>query len=188
VNRPDLVERAEIVREKGTNRSRFYRGQVDKYTWVDIGSSYLPSELNAAYLCAQLEHMSLINEDRMRTWGAYRAGLRPLEIAGSLELPIVPADCAHNAHMFYVKVENLDTRTRLIEFLRNRGISSVFHYIPLHSSPAGLRLGSFHGEDRWTTRESERLLRLPIYYGLKPEEVLEVIEGVTTFFRETIRS
>ena len=183
VNRPELVERAaEIIREKGTNRSRFYRGQVDKYTWVDIGSSYLPSELNAAYLLAQLECMDQINEARMRVWNAYREGLSLLESAGWLELPKVPEGCEHNAYMFYIKLANLEVRTRLIDYLKSRGIGTVFHYIPLHSLPAGLRYGCFHGEDCWTTRESERLLRLPIHYDLSSSEVERVVDEIVKFF------
>ena len=178
------VERAEIIREKGTNRSKFFRGEIDKYTWVAAGSSYLPSELNAAYLYAQLEMAQEIFDDRMRSWNRYFEGLKPLEDDGHLTLPVIPDGCQHNAHMFYIKVKDLQERTALIDYLKQRGINTVFHYIPLHSSPAGKRLGRFHGEDRYTTRESERLLRLPMYYGLHTEEVDTVIEAIKAFWTE----
>lgn len=181
---PSNVERAEIIREKGTNRSKFFRGQIDKYTWVAAGSSYLPSELNAAYLYAQLEQAQKIFDDRMRAWNRYYEGLRPLEEAGYLSLPIVPNECQHNAHMFYIKVKDLEERTALISYLKARHIHAVFHYIPLHSSPAGKVLGRFHGEDRFTTKESERLLRLPMYYGLKDEDVDTVLNALRSFWLE----
>jgi len=182
VNRPDFVEKAEIIREKGTNRSRFFRGQIDKYTWVDLGSSYLPSELNAAYLFAQLERMELINNYRIKVWNKYFERFSALHGKGLVELPNVPAECTHNAHMFYIKVKDLETRTMLIEYLKKKEISAVFHYIPLHSSPAGIRFGRFHGEDRWTTKESDRLLRLPIYFGMTDVEQEMVIDAVNLFF------
>lgn len=181
---PSNVERAEIIREKGTNRSKFFRGQIDKYTWVAAGSSYLPSELNAAYLYAQLEQAQKIFDDRMRAWNRYYEGLKPLEEAGYLSLPIVPNECQHNAHMFYIKVKDLEERTALISYLKARHIHAVFHYIPLHSSPAGKVLGRFHGEDRFTTKESERLLRLPMYYGLKDEDVDTVLNALRSFWLE----
>lgn len=181
---PSNVERAEIIREKGTNRSKFFRGQIDKYTWVAAGSSYLPSELNAAYLYAQLEQAQKIFDDRMRAWNRYYEGLKPLEEAGHLSLPIVPNECQHNAHMFYIKVKDLEERTALISYLKARHIHTVFHYIPLHSSPAGKVLGRFHGEDRFTTKESERLLRLPMYYGLKDEDVDTVLNALRSFWLE----
>ena len=178
------VEPAEILREKGTNRARFFRGQIDKYTWVEYGSSYLPSDMNAAYLWAQLLEADRINEDRLAIWNAYAEAFRPLAQEGKIELPTVPADCVHNAHMFYVKLRDLAQRTAFIRYLRDREISSVFHYIPLHSSPAGLKFGRFCGEDVYTTRESDRLARLPLYYGMKPEDRERVIDTVLSFFRD----
>lgn len=178
-----LMERAEIIREKGTNRSRFLRGQVDKYTWIDIGSSYLPSELNAAHLLAQLEQAEKINNDRLQSWELYRQGLTPLAASGAIELPVIPQGCTHNAHMFYIKTKDLDERTKLTAYLKEKGIAAAFHYVPLHSSEAGRRYGRFSGEDRFTTKESERLLRLPMYYGLKHEDVEYIVEAVTHFYR-----
>ena len=178
------VEPAEILREKGTNRARFFRGQIDKYTWVEYGSSYLPSDMNAAYLWAQLLEADRINKDRLAIWNAYAEAFRPLAQEGKIELPTVPADCVHNAHMFYVKLRDLAQRTAFIRYLRDREISSVFHYIPLHSSPAGLKFGRFCGEDVYTTRESDRLARLPLYYGMKPEDRERVIDTVLSFFRD----
>ena len=175
------VEPAEILREKGTNRARFFRGQIDKYTWVEYGSSYLPSDMNAAYLWAQLLEADRINEDRLAIWNAYAEAFRPLAQEGKIELPTVPADCVHNAHMFYVKLRDLAQRTAFIQYLRDREISSVFHYIPLHSSPAGLKFGRFCGEDVYTTRESERLLRLPMFYNLPMEDAAYVAECVLNF-------
>ena len=182
INDPALIERAEIAREKGTNRSNFLRGQVDKYTWVDLGSSYLPSELNAAYLYGQLEQAQIINDDRLQSWERYATGLRELEAQGVLSLPVIPEECRHNAHMFYIKVKDLEERTLLQQYLREQGVQTAFHYIPLHSSPAGLRLGRFHGEDRHTTRESERLVRLPMYYGLTEWETDTVIDRLKMYF------
>ena len=176
------VERAEIIREKGTDRSRFFRGQVDKYTWIDAGSSYLPSELNAAYLYAQLEEAERINKDRLANWSLYYELLKPLKERGHIDLPVIPEGCVHNAHMFYIKAADLKERTELISFLKDRGVMAVFHYIPLHSAPAGLRYGRFHGEDVYTTKESERLLRLPLYYGLSREEVCFVAQAVKEFY------
>lgn len=180
---PANAERAEIIREKGTNRSKFFRGEIDKYTWVDAGSSYLPSELNAAYLYAQLEESQKIFDDRMRSWKRYYEMLEPLAQEGYIELPYVPAECTHNAHMFYIKTKDLQERTSLISYLKKRGIGAVFHYIPLHDSPAGKKMGRFHGEDRFTTKESERLLRLPMYYGLKESEISQVVEALEKFYR-----
>lgn len=179
----DMIEKAEIVREKGTNRSKFFRGQVDKYTWVSAGSSYLPSELNAAYLYAQLEQAQVIYDDRMRSWNLYYELLSPLKEKGLLSLPVIPDGCKHNAHMFYIKAADLKERTALIGYLKEQDICSVFHYIPLHSAPAGSRYGRFSGEDIHTTKESERLLRLPMYYGLKPEEVRFVCEKIMSFYQ-----
>ena len=183
VNDPKYCDRAEIIREKGTNRARFFRGQVDKYTWVDYGSSYLPSDLNAAYLWAQLEKADSINENRLASWNGYYDGLSDLACEGAIELPVIPEGCMHNAHMFYIKTRDLDERTALISFLKERGISAVFHYVPLHSSPAGRRFGRFSGEDEYTTKESDRLVRLPMYYGLAEEDRLAVIEAVKAFYR-----
>ena len=182
VNNPAFVERAEILREKGTDRARFFRGQVDKYTWVDIGDSFLPSELNAAYLWAQLEMADEINENRLKSWNAYRAAFQDLADAGRIELPTVPEGCVHNAHMFYIKCRDLSERTELIRFLKERDILAVFHYVPLHSAPAGLKYGRFCGEDVYTTRESDRLLRLPLYYGLTREDQARVIAAVRDFY------
>ena len=177
------VERAEIIREKGTNRAKFFRGQIDKYTWVDAGSSYLPGDMNAAYLMAQLDRADEIFEDRMKSWELYRKLLTPLSEAGKIELPVVPEGCTHNAHMFYIKARDLEERTALIEYLKEKDIQAVFHYIPLHSAPAGERFGRFHGEDVYTTRESERLLRLPMFYGLKEEQVRCIADKATEFYR-----
>lgn len=176
------VERAEILREKGTNRSKFFRGQIDKYTWVDFGSSYLPSDMNAAYLYAQLELADTINEVRLAVWNRYYEGLQELKEAGRIDLPYIPEHCVHNAHMFYIKAKDLEERTALISFLKENGILAVFHYIPLHTAPAGQKYGRFHGEDRYTTKESERLCRLPLYYGLKEEEVDYIIGKVKEFY------
>ncbi len=175
------LERAEILREKGTNRSKFFRGQVDKYTWMDYGSSYLPGELNAAYLYGQLEACGQINEKRLRLWKQYYQGLEDLKEAGLLELPTIPEYAVHNAHMFYIKVRDLEQRTRLIGWLKEAGILSVFHYIPLHSAPAGRKFGRFSGEDVYTTRESERLMRLPMFYNLSEEAVDTVVRRIREF-------
>jgi dTDP-4-amino-4,6-dideoxygalactose transaminase len=176
------VERAEIVREKGTNRAKFFRGQIDKYTWVDAGSSYLPSELNAAYLYGQLENIRTIQDSRMDRWNQYYELLKPLENQGIIVLPTIPEGCDHNAHMFYIKAKDLEERTALSAYLKENEITASFHYIPLHSAPAGLKFGRFHGEDVYTTKESERLLRLPMYYGLKEEEVQKVCDTVKAFY------
>ena len=179
---PEYNERAEILREKGTNRAKFFRGQVDKYTWVDYGSSYLPSEMNAAYLWGQLQAADQINNDRLASWNDYYQALRPLEQAGKLELPAIPEDCVHNAHMFWVKCRDLEERTAFIQHLKDNGVLAVFHYIPLHSAPAGLRYGRFSGEDVYTTKESDRLVRLPLYYGLTAQDRQQVIQAVKAFF------
>lgn len=179
---PAYNERAEILREKGTNRSKFFRGQVDKYTWVDYGSSYLPSDINAAYLWAQLERANDINDNRLATWEKYYTSFAELEQNGLLELPVIPPDAVHNAHMFYIKLHDLSQRQAMISHLKDSGICSVFHYIPLHNAPAGLRFGRFEGEDEYTTSESERILRLPMYYGISEEDVDKVIEAVNLFF------
>lgn len=180
---PEKISEAEILREKGTNRSQFFRGQIDKYTWVDYGSSFLPSELNAAYLMAQLDQADEINNARLARWEQYYRLLSPLAAEGRIELPVIPKDCVHNAHMFYIKTRDLEERQALIQALREQGILAVFHYIPLHSSPAGRKFGRFHGEDRYTTRESERLLRLPMYYSLTEENVNDVVSVIEEFYR-----
>ncbi len=182
VNHPEQVEQAEIYREKGTNRSKFIRGQIDKYTWVDYGSSYLPSDLNAAYLWPQLEDADKIYNDRMNSWNRYYELLKPLAENGTIELPFIPEECTQNAHMFYIKCKDLEERTALIAFLKERNIYSAFHYIPLHTAPAGQRFGRFAGEDVYTTRESERLTRLPMYYGLTEEEIRTVVSAVREFY------
>ncbi len=176
------IEEAEILREKGTNRSKYYRGQIDKYTWMNYGSSYLPSDMNAAYLYAQLEIADEINNARLACWNRYRENLTSLAEAGKIDLPVIPEGCVHNAHMFYIKAADIEERSRLIAYLKEKGILSVFHYIPLHTSPAGLRFGRFHGEDKYTTRESERLARLPMYYGLTLEQVDEICDAVKRFY------
>ncbi|BEO92654.1 dTDP-4-amino-4,6-dideoxygalactose transaminase [Fusobacterium nucleatum] len=178
------IEKAEIIREKGTNRSRFFRGQVDKYTWVDKGSSYLPSELNAAYLYGQLENIDLIYNNRMNSWNKYKELLQELEDKNLIELQYIPKDCKHNAHMFYIKCKDLDERTKLVNFLKENEINAVFHYIPLHSAEAGLKFGRFNGEERYTTKESERLLRLPLYYGLKEEDIKFVVSKIKEFYEK----
>lgn len=179
---PNYIEKAEIIREKGTNRSKFFRGQIDKYTWVDAGSSYLPSDLNAAYLWAQLEQADKIFDNRMKTWNLYYELLTDLQKQGVISLPVVPENCAHNAHMFYIKAKDLDERTHLIDFLKEQGILAVFHYIPLHTAPAGKKFGVFCGEDRYTTKESERLVRLPMYYGLEEEKVVYIVNKIKDFY------
>ena len=179
---PNYIEKAEIIREKGTNRSKFFRGQIDKYTWVDAGSSYLPSDLNAAYLWAQLEQADKIFDNRMKTWNLYYELLTDLQKQGVISLPVVPENCAHNAHMFYIKAKDLDERTHLIGFLKEQGILAVFHYIPLHTAPAGKKFGVFCGEDRYTTKESERLVRLPMYYGLEEEKVVYIANKIKDFY------
>ena len=184
INNPAYNERAEILREKGTNRAKFFRGQVDKYTWVDFGDSYLPSELNAAYLWGQLEQADVINNDRLASWNAYNEAFQPLAAAGIVGIPTIPKDCVHNAHMYYLKCRDLQERTALIDYLREREIYAVFHYIPLHSAPAGYKYGRFYGEDKYTTKESERLLRLPLYYGLTQTDRKHVIASVECFFEE----
>lgn len=176
------IEDAEIFREKGTDRSKYYRGQVDKYRWMNYGSSYLPSDMNAAYLWAQLEMADEITAARLARWHQYNELLQPLKERGILELPTIPEGCVHNAHMYYAKAKDLQERTALIDFLKQNGILSVFHYVPLHSAPAGIRFGRFHGEDKYTTKESERLFRLPMFYTLKEEEVDYIVSKVKEFY------
>ena len=182
VNNADFNERAEILREKGTNRSKFFRGQIDKYTWVDVGDSYLPSEINAAYLWAQLQKADEINQNRLETWQTYYDALKPFADNEKVELPQIPAECKHNAHMFYLKLKNLDERTKFINYMKGKNVSCVFHYVPLHSAPAGKKYCRFHGEDKFTTRESDRLVRLPLYYGMDKNDLSYIIKNVKDFF------
>lgn len=178
----DAVEKAEIIREKGTDRSRFLRGQIDKYTWVDMGSSYLQSDINAAYLWSQLEIADKINDDRMASWESYKEMLTPLADEGRIVLPVVPEECRHNAHMFYIKTADIQERDALIAYLKQNEVSAVFHYVPLHSSPAGAKFGRFHGEDRYTTDTYSRLVRLPMYYGLTQEDREKVCKLIKKFY------
>jgi dTDP-4-amino-4,6-dideoxygalactose transaminase len=182
INDPELVELAEIIREKGTNRSRFLRGQVDKYTWVEYGSSYLPSELNAAHLLAQLEVADQVNENRLASWNTYHEQLMPLVKEGLLEFLKVPEECTHNAHMFAIKLRDLEERTAFISFMKENDILTCFHYVPLHSAPAGVKYGRFHGEDVHTTKESERLTRLPMYYHMTQKDLQRVIDVIYAYF------
>ncbi len=182
-NNDDYREKAEIIREKGTNRSKFIRGQIDKYTWIDFGSSYLPSELNAAYLYAQLEMADEINENRLKSWNKYNELLQDLKNEGKIDLPTIPEGCKHNAHMYYIKAENIEERTRLIKYLRENGVEAVFHYIPLHTAPAGKKFGRFNGEDKYTTKESERLLRLPMHYNLSENDIEYIVEKIKEFYK-----
>ena len=182
INNSEYNERAEILREKGTNRAKFFRGQVDKYTWVDFGDSYLPSELNAAYLWAQLLNADEINGNRIATWNRYYQELQAMAMEGKFEIPTVPKECEHNAHMFYLKCKDLKERSEFIKFMKEKELYCVFHYIPLHSAPAGEKFGRFDGEDEFTTKESERLVRLPMYYGLRKDQVDLVVEGIKEFF------
>ncbi len=182
LNNPEFMQRGEVIREKGTDRSRYFRGEIDKYSWVDIGSSYLPSEMNAAYLLPQLEAAEVINQKRLFLWQVYYEALMPLAEAGKIELPAVPEGCCHNAHMFYIKARDLKERTALIRYLEEHDVRAVFHYVPLHSAKAGAVYGQFCGEDRYTTRESERLLRLPMFYQLRREEAEYAAEMVRRFY------
>ena len=182
INYSSKIEAAEIIREKGTDRSRLLKGLVDKYSWVDMGSSFLPSDLNAAYLLAQLEAADTINDARLRCWNLYREGLQQLEDAGIVQLPFIPNECKHNAHMFYVMAKNLEERTALISHLKENGVQAVFHYVPLHSAAAGTKFGRFHGEDRFTTDTFNRLLRLPMYYGLTDSDVEYVCLKIREFY------
>lgn len=183
IKNEDMIEEAEIIREKGTNRSKFFRGQIDKYTWVNAGSSYLPSELNAAYLYAELEVAEEINQNRRASWNRYYQLLKPLAEQGRIELPYIPDECEHNGHMFYIKCKDIKERTALIAYLKERNVMAVFHYIPLHSAPAGRKFGRFSGEDRFTTKESERLLRLPMYYGLEMNHQEIIVDLIKDFYR-----
>ena len=176
------TELAEIIREKGTNRSKFFKGQVDKYTWVNYGSSYLPSDINAAYLWAQLQMADEINENRLSTWNFYNDNLKELDEKGLIQRPYIPKECSHNAHMYYIKVKDIEERTKLIKFLKLNEIEAVFNYVPLHTAPAGKKFGRFNGEDKYTTKESNRLLRLPLYYGIKDEDKIKVVETIKKYF------
>ncbi|MCF0104481.1 MAG: dTDP-4-amino-4,6-dideoxygalactose transaminase [Eggerthellaceae bacterium] len=184
INNPDFNDRAEIIRQKGTNRACFFRGQVDKYTWVDYGGSYLPSDINAAYLWAQLQIAGKINENRLATWCTYTQAVAPYVEAGLVEVQVIPDYCKHNAHMFYLKLASLEERSLFIAHMKELGIQCVFHYIPLHSSPAGERFGRFCGQDRYTTAESEKMVRLPMYYDIAPEDLKRIISGIKSFFDE----
>lgn len=179
INDEKFMRRAEIIREKGTDRSLFFQGLVDKYSWVDLGSSYLPSELQAAYLYGQLESVDEINNYRLKAWKIYDNNLSKIK---NIETPVLSNDSSHNAHMYYIKVDDINVRGRLIEFLKSNGIMSVFHYIPLHSAKGGREFGQFCGDDKYTTVESERLLRLPLYYGIEDHQILSVIENISKFF------
>lgn len=181
INNDKYISRAEILREKGTNRSRFYRGEIDKYSWVDIGSSFLPSEFNVSYLYGQLEIAEEINNNRLQTWQEYYTNLLPYQEAEKIELPITPDECKHNAHMFYIKFKDLEKRSQFIEYMKNNGVGCVFHYVPLHSAEGGLKYGKFVGEDKYTTKESERLVRLPMYYDLSDTEIKSVLENIIKF-------
>ena len=182
IQNEDLIEPAEIIREKGTNRAKFFRGQIDKYTWVNYGSSYLPSDMNAAYLWAQLENIDIIQKKRLSVWNRYKEGLSELEKKEYIEFGVIPNECTNNAHMFYIKVRDLENRTDLLNFLKENGIQAVFHYVPLHSAPAGRKFGRFNGEDRYTTKESERLIRLPLFYSISDEEVEYIIEKLNGYY------
>lgn len=184
INNPVFLEKAEILREKGTNRSKFFRGQVDKYTWVDFGDSYLPSEINAAYLWPQLMIADEINCNRLSIWNEYYRAFSPLAEGGEIEIPHVPKECVHNAHMFYIKLKTLQDRTAFISHMKEKEILCVFHYVPLHSAPAGLKFGRFDGVDEYTTKDSERLVRLPLYYGLSEEDQSYIIQSALEFFEK----
>ena len=178
INDEKYIERAEILREKGTNRSRFYRGEIDKYSWVDIGSSFLPSEFNVSYLSGQLQIADKINENRLETWNAYYESFRDFENDGKIILPRIPKECNHNAHMFYIKLKSIEERTQFINNMKEKGIGCVFHYVPLHSSEAGKRFGTFCGVDIYTSQESDKLVRLPMYYGMSDTDKDYIIESV----------
>ncbi|MDO4188918.1 MAG: dTDP-4-amino-4,6-dideoxygalactose transaminase [Lachnospiraceae bacterium] len=177
-----MIEPAEIIREKGTNRAKFFRGQIDKYTWVNYGSSYLPSDMNAAYLWAQLDNIDLIQNKRLKVWNMYREGLKALAEKEYIQFGEIPKECTNNAHMLYIKVADLEERTKLIQYLKDKGIMAVFHYVPLHSAPAGQKFGRFNGEDKFTTKESERLIRLPLFYSITDEEVEYIIDTIVKYF------
>jgi dTDP-4-amino-4,6-dideoxygalactose transaminase len=181
VNDDRFSERAEIIREKGTNRSKFFRGMVDKYSWVDKGSSYLMSDVSAAYLLGNIEKAEIINQDRLRSWGIYYDELKETAASGVIQLPVIPVECNHNGHMFYIKVKDLNTRAGLIEYMRKKGISTAFHYVPLHTSPAGKKYSRFVGEDIFTNSASETLLRLPMFYGISEDDIRYVCSSIKNF-------
>ncbi len=183
INDDRFVQRAEIIREKGTNRSLFFRGMVDKYSWVDVGSSYLMNDVSAAYLWGNLEFADAINQNRLNSWQKYYDGLKELENKGFIELPKIPDGCVQNAHMFYIKVKDLEERTALLDYLKRNDIYAVFHYVPLHSAPAGVKFGRFEGVDNFTTKESERLIRLPMYYSIKEYSIRNIIDNIKNFFK-----
>ena len=182
INNPKYCDRAEIIREKGTNRAQFFRGLVAKYNWVDFGSSWLPSDLNAAYLWGQLQKADEINNDRLETWNTYYQAFKPLEDAGLVELQKIPEGRTHNAHMFFMKLKDLNTRQDYIKYMKDNDILCVFHYVPLHSAPAGIKFGRFNGEDRYTTSESDRLVRLPLYYNMSAKDRAKVIRCTLEYF------
>ena len=184
INDARFVHRAEIIREKGTNRSQFFRGMVDKYSWVDVGSSYLPSEIQAAYLWGQLECADKITQNRLATWQAYQSDLFELEHTGRIQLPVIPDGCQHNGHMFYLKCKDLAERTALLVHFKRNDILAVFHYVPLHSAPAGKRFGRLHGNDVYTTKESDRLVRLPLWYGMAETTRQSIVKCVLEFLCE----
>ncbi len=183
VNSDEDILKAEIIREKGTNRAEFLLGAVDKYTWVNKGSSYLPSEFSAAFLYAQLSDAECINSDRIAHYNRYYSGLKDLESKGYITLPYVPRECTHNAHMFYIKLKNLKQRCEFIEYMKERDISCAFHYVPLHSSPFGRKCSVFHGEDKYTSKTSETLVRLPMYRDLTVENIDYILENIHSFFK-----
>lgn len=182
INNNKFIEKAEILREKGTNRAQFFRGQVAKYNWVDFGDSYLQSDLNAAYLWAQLEKADEINENRLATWNTYYSAFKPLADKGIIDLPVIPKECKHNAHMFYLKCRDYDTRQAFIKYMKDNDILCTFHYVPLHSAPAGIKFGRFNGKDEHTTADSDRLVRLPMYYNITEDDLRYVIEKTKQFF------
>lgn len=184
INNPALLDRCDIIREKGTNRTQFFNGQVDKYTWVDKGSSYLPSDILAAYLYPQLLIMDEMRQDRIDSFNYYYELLTPLKETGKIDLPYIPEGVVHNGHMFYIKTKDLDERSRLQSFLREKGVGSAFHYVPLHSAPEGLKVGRLSGEDKYTTKEFERLLRLPMYYKLGKENIEYVCDMIKDFYKD----
>lgn len=184
INREEYIEKAEILREKGTNRAQYFRGQVAKYNWVDFGDSFLPSEMNAAYLWGELQVADEINENRLKSWKTYWDAFAPLAEEGKVELPFIPKECIHNAHMFYIKCKDLEERTAFIQFMKENGVGCVFHYVPLHSAPAGKKYGRFHGVDKYTTADSDRLVRLPMYYGMTDQACKTVVDCVKAFFAE----
>lgn len=183
INNEEYIDRAEIIREKGTNRSRFFRGEIDKYSWVDLGSSFLPSEFNVSYLYGQLERAEEINNNRIYSWNSYYKALNEIDIRGKFELPKISVECEHNAHMFYIKVRDLEERTRFIKYMRGKEIGCVFHYVPLHSAEGGMRFGRFSGTDRYTTLESERLVRLPMFYNMEKGLCEYIVQQIEKFYR-----